>query len=323
MIETVRGPVAPSDLGRVLAHEHVILQNPELRLNFPDFPQARSDEEIEGIAVSKLQELCDRGIDTILDCTAIGLGRDVARLKRINECVDLNIVVASGFYTFSDLPYPFMLTGPGSYLGGDEEPMATLMLREFEEGIADTGVKPGFMKCAIEDHGLTSGLQRVFAAVAKVHGEIGAPITVHSNPDNRSGLVAQMFLRDHGVDLSRVVIGHSNDTDDVDYLCELADNGSILGMDSFGMDFLLPFESRIDTLVRMVELGYAEKMVLSGDSAAYMDWASERVREERLPNWHYTHLLDDVIPELRRRGVSEESLRIMLVDVPRDYLTVP
>jgi hypothetical protein len=53
------------------------------------------------------------------------------------------------------------------------------------------------------------------------------------------------------------------DTNDLAYLCALADSGSYLGMDLFGLDLLLSFEQRVNTVAELAELGYAEKVVLA------------------------------------------------------------
>lgn len=261
-----------------------------------------------------------RGIDTIVDPTVIGLGRYLPRIQRINEQVDINIVAATGIYTYNEVPFQFHYTGPG-LLFDMPEPMVELFVKDIREGIADTGVKAAFLKCAIEEQGLTPGVERVMRAVARAHVETGAPITVHTNPHTRSGLVAQKVLADEGADLTKVVIGHSGDSTDLDYLCEIADAGSYLGMDRFGLDVLLPFEERVATVATLAERGYAEKMVLAHDAACFIDWFSEEGKAAAVPNWIFTHISDDVLPALRARGVTEEQITTMLVDNPRRYFT--
>jgi phosphotriesterase-related protein len=119
------------------------------------------------------------------------------------------------------------------------------------------------------------------------------------------------------VDLTRVVIGHSGDTTDIDYLEELIANGSYLGMDRFGIDTILPFEDRVNTVAKLCERGHAGRMVLSLDAACYNDWLPERALPAVLPNWHYLHIHNDVIPALKKRGVTDQHIRTMLVDNPR------
>lgn len=317
-VETVRGAVDSAELGRVLMHEHVFVLGEELRKNYPGDPDPWDEEARIADAVAKLRALRERGIDTIVDPTVIGLGRYIPRIRRINDQVDIDIVVATGLYTYNDLPFQFHYRGPGTLLDGPE-PLVELFVRDIREGIADTGVKAGLLKCAIEAQGLTPGVERVMRAVAAAHVETGVPITVHTNPHTGSGRVVQQVFREEGVDLSKVVIGHSGDSTDLDYLCELADAGSLLGMDRFGLDLLLPFEQRVDTVAELARRGYSEKMVLAHDASCYIDWFPEEVLHTVMPNWNYNHISDDVLPALRERGVDEEQLSTMLVDNPRRY----
>ncbi len=317
-VETVRGPVDTADLGNVLMHEHVFVLGTELRQNFPDFPNQWDEEARVADAIAKLTECKSRGIDTIVDPTVIGLGRYIPRIQRINEQVGINIVPATGVYTYNDVPFQFHFSGPG-LLFDVPEPMVELFVKDIREGIADTGVKAAFLKCAIEEPGLTPGVERVMRAEGRAQVETGVPITVHTNPHTQSGLVAQRVLASEGVDLTRVVIGHSGDSTDLDYLCKLADAGSYLGMDRFGLDALCPFEDRVNTVVELARRGYAEKMVLSHDAACFIDWFTEEGRAAAVPNWNFTHISDQVLPALRERGVTDEQITTMMVDNPRRY----
>ncbi|MBF6098010.1 phosphotriesterase [Nocardia cyriacigeorgica] len=319
-VETVRGPVDTDALGQVLMHEHVFVLGSEIQQNYPDYPNHWDEDARVADAVEKLRQCKARGIDTIVDPTVIGLGRYLPRIQRINEQVDINIVAATGIYTYNEVPFQFHYTGPG-LLFDMPEPMVELFVKDIREGIGDTGVKAAFLKCAIEEQGLTPGVERVMRAVARAHVETGAPITVHTNPHTRSGLVAQKVLADEGADLTKVVIGHSGDSTDLDYLCEIADAGSYLGMDRFGLDVLLPFDERVATVATLAERGYAEKMVLAHDAACFIDWFSEEGKAAAVPNWNFTHISDDVLPALRARGVTEEQITTMLVDNPRRYFT--
>ncbi|MEE3851866.1 phosphotriesterase-related protein [Gordonia sp. LSe1-13] len=314
-VNTVTGPVDSADLGSVLIHEHVFVLGEEFRENY----QYDWDEEEKiAEAVRDLRELKGLGVDTILDPTVLGLGRYIPRIQRIAEQIDLNLVVATGLYTYNDIPFQFHYTGPG-LLFDVPEPLVELFVRDLTEGIADTGVKAAFLKCAIEVQGLTPGVERVMRAVGQAHVQTGAPITVHTNPHTQSGVVAQQVLKEEGVDLTKVVIGHSGDTTDLDYLMQLADAGSILGMDRFGLDVLLPFEDRINTVVTLCERGYADRMGLAHDASCFIDWFDHDAKLAAVPKWNYRHISEDVLPALRERGVSDKDIESMLVDVPRRY----
>ncbi|PZO99686.1 MAG: phosphotriesterase-related protein, partial [Dermacoccus nishinomiyaensis] len=147
----------------------------------------------------------------------------------------------------------------------------------------------------------------------------GAPITVHTHAASESGLVAQRVLAEEGADLSRVIIGHSGDSTDLDYLCRLADAGSYLGMDRFGLDVLLPFEERVDTVAELCRRGYTERVVLAHDASCSIDWFPAEARKAAVPNWNYRHISEDVLPALRERGVEDAQITTMLVDNPRRH----
>ncbi len=289
-------------------HEHVFIMTTEVAQNYPE---AWGDEEKRvADAITRLNELKSRGVDTIVDLTVIGLGRYIPRIARIN------IVVATGLYTYNDVPYRFHYQGPGGMLDGPEI-MTDMFVRDIEQGIADTGVKAGILKCATDEPGITPGVERVLRAVAQTHKRTGVPISTHTHAGLRRGLEQQRIFEEEGVDLSRVIIGHSGDSTDVGYLEELIAAGSYLGMDRFGIDLILPFEDRVNIVATMCERGHADKMVLSHDANCYFDALPEELTAVATPNWHYLHIHNDVIPALKERGVTDEQVHTMLVDNPR------
>ena len=313
-VQTVTGPIDSADLGRTLAHEHVFVLGEEHRLNYQDWDEEAMVEK----AVADLTELASLGIDSIMDPTVLGLGRYIPRIQRIAERVDLNIIAATGLYTYNEIPFQFHYTGPG-LLFDQPEPLTEMFVKDLTKGIADTGVRAAFLKCAIEEQGLTPGVERVMRAVGQAHVRTGAPITVHTNPHTRSGLEAQRVLREEGVDLTKVVIGHSGDSTDLDYLKEVADAGSLLGMDRFGLDVLLPFEQRVDTVAQLAAAGYADRMVLAHDASCFIDWFDPDAKVQAVPQWNFRHISEDVLPALRERGVTDEQIEAMLVSNVRRY----
>ncbi len=309
------GGLDSAALGTTYMHEHIFVLTPELLQNYP---AGWDEEERLADAITKLRELKALGVDTIVDPTVVGLGRYIPRVQRIHDQVDLNIVVATGLYTYNDIPFRFHHYAPDAD-SGREDPLIQLFAKDITEGIAGTGVKAGFLKCAIDEPGLTPGVERVMRAVARAHRLTGAPITVHTSVRNEGGKLTQRILREEGVDLSRVVLGHSGDSTDLDYLRALADAGSILGMDRFGLDSILSFDDRVATVAKLCEGGYADRLVLSHDANCYIDWFPNDLLALALPNWNYRHISQDVLPALRARGVSDAQIRLMLVDNPRRY----
>ena len=195
--------------------------------------------------------------------------------------------------------------------------MTDMFVRDITRGIGGTGVRAGVLKCATDAAGVTRGVERVLRAVAQAHRATGVPISTHTHVATRRGLDQQRIFREEGVDLSRVVIGHSGDSADLQYLEELIAAGSYLGMDRFGIDTILSFDERVDTVARLCQRGHAAQLVLSHDYSSFIDWLPERELAVRWPNWHYLHIHQDVIPALKRRGVTDEQVRAMLVDNPR------
>lgn len=312
-LNTARGVIDTSDLGTTLMHEHVFLMTSEVTQNYPDEWGSEADREAD--AINRLNNLKAHGVDSIVDLTVIGLGRYLPRIARIAAATEINIVVATGLYTYTDVPMTFWYRGPGTAMGG-AEPMTELFVRDIEDGVAGTGIKAAILKCATDEPGVTPGVERVLRAVAQAHRQTGVPISTHTHAATRRGLEQQRIFVEEGVDLSRVVIGHCGDTTDIGYLEELIANGSYIGMDRFGADMFLPFEDRVATVATLCERGNAEKMVLSHDAWCYFDALPDAVTAI-LPGTGYLHIHNDVLPALRARGVTEEQITTMLVDNPR------
>ncbi len=319
-VETAKGTIDGSALGRVLMHEHVFVISPEIQQNYPE-EWGDEDERVTD-AVNRLNDLKAAGIDSILDPTAIGLGRYVPRIARIADRVDLNIIVATGLYTFNELPHYYRRR---TATPGEVDVMTTHFVGDIVDGVAGTNVKAGVIKCATDIPGVTPDVERTLRACAQTHRETGCPITTHTSAETRRGLDQQKIFLEEGVDLSRVVIGHCGDTDDLDYLEELMVAGSYLGMDRFGIDRYLPTAERVAVVAELCRRGHADQMVLSHDASCYIDWIEGETpagpdQSEVMPNWHYLHISKDVIPALLEQDVTPEQIDTMLVDNPRRFL---
>ncbi|MFC0007508.1 phosphotriesterase family protein [Micromonospora siamensis] len=321
-VDTVAGPVDSADLGRTYMHEHVFVLTADVQANHPQ--EWGSEEDRVADAVTKLRALAAQGVRTVVDPTVVGLGRYIPRIQRIAAQVpELNLVVATGVYTYDSVPFWFHHRGPAlaAVLGAEPpDPMVDLFVADITEGIAGTGVRAGMLKCAIDEPGLTAGVERVMRAVARAHHATGTPITVHTHPGTRTALDVRRVLCDsEGVDPGRIVLAHSGDTTDCDHLAALADAGFVLGMDRFGLNLgPTTFETRADTLVEMCRRGYAERMVLSQDASCFIDWIDPMVMPF-LSQWHYLHLGEEVLPYVRERGVTEQQIDTMLVANPRRF----
>jgi phosphotriesterase-related protein len=298
-------------------HEHVFLVQPEIAINYPE----RFDVEAEDARVHReLADLKKSGVDTIVDLTVIGLGRDVARVRRVVEGTGLNVIVAAGVYTFDELAFFFKNWGPGTINGGPDI-LEWCFTNDIERGIAGTGIRAGILKTVTDVRGLTPDIERLLRAIARVHHATGIPITTHTHAATRRGIDQQTIFKQEGVDLSRVIIGHSGDTTDISYLTKLMDAGSYIGMDRFGLEDVLDNDARVRTVVTLVELGYASKMVLSHDVCPCTQSYSEEAKAKRLPHWTLQSVTTEIVPKLRKAGVSDEAVHQMLVVNPAEIFS--
>jgi phosphotriesterase-related protein len=314
-VPTARGDtIDSSQLGFTLMHEHLFTINPEINENYPH-TWGDEEERIEQ-ALALLAEAKAAGVDTIVDVTCIGLGRSIPRIKRIAEATEVNIVVATGIYTWNDLPAFFTVCGPGSHWGGPEI-IDDLFVRDIEQGIADTGVRAGILKCATDAAGVTPAIERVLRATAVAHRRTGVPITTHTR-GLQTSVDQQRIFAEEGVDLSRVVLGHMDwePDDDVSGVARLIENGSTVSYDSFGLSQLRSDDERADRVASLCARGYADRILLSHDRPCYTDMFPEDWYA-RMPEWRYTRVAEWALPALRERGVSDEQLQLMTVTNPR------
>jgi phosphotriesterase-related protein len=319
-VETVRGQVELGSLGPALMHEHVFVLSTEYVQNYGS---AWWDEEARvADAIAKLNALYAKGIHTIVDPTVWGLGRYIPRIQRIAAQTPINIIVAAGLYVYEELPQQYAFRGPGMLLDMPE-PMVTDFVGDIVEGIGDSGVKAAFLKCCVEAPEPTPGVERIARAVARAHIETGAPITVHTSATVQSGRTAVRIFAEEGADLTKVMIGHAGDSNDLDYLTELADQGVLLGMDRFGLDVYNPGLERIKTVAALAARGYAPSMVLAHDANCFIDYfgADHDATRALMPDWNYEHISDAVLPALLDAGVTQAQLDTMLVENPARYFT--
>ena len=306
MVNTVTGPVDAAELGFTLMHEHIYVLSEGVVANFPHLwdREARIQQ-----AADALREAKAHGVDTIVDLTVLGLGRDVDLAREVSQRSGVNVIAATGLYTYDELPHYFQ--------NRDADHMAELFARDIEVGVQGTDIKAAILKVATDQQGVTTGVEKVLRAVARAHRRTGVPISTHTHAASRRGLDQQKLFREEGVDLSRVIIGHSGDSEDIDYLESLMAAGSCIGMDRFGIDMEVNTERRVATSVKLCERGHAGQMVLSHDTSCYIDWFPPELLKPLTPNWHYLHISDDVVPALRASGVSDADIDAMTVGNPR------
>jgi phosphotriesterase-related protein len=304
-LATATGPVDIGSLGRVLMHEHVFTFHRDMTSEYPWSEEGAS----VAAAIERLEQLKSAGFSTVVDLTVFGIGRDVTRVAPIAAATGMNVIVASGMYTLRDMPsfFKFKLNTSGPTFLED------LFVQEIAEGIGDTGIRAAILKCVTDNAGLTPDVETVLRAVARAHLRTGVPISTHTDVFTETGLIQQKVFRQEGVDLSRVIIGHSGDSTDLAYLQRLLDAGSYLGMDRFGLYRLCSFDDRVNTIVALCDRGYASRLVLSHDTNCGGDLSAPGGPND----WHFTHIAEKVIPALLERGVSQDDIDLMIIENPK------
>ena len=316
-VNTVRGPIDGSALGSTLMHEHIFVLSPDIEKTAEEWDESAEQAR----AVDRLKDLKRQGIDTLVDLTVIGLGRYIPRIKAIADLVpEINIVVATGVYTYNEVPLYFHFRGPGTILGG-AEPMVEIFIREINEGIADTGVRAAILKCASDRPGITPGVERVLRAVAQAHRATGVSITTHTpTPPEPWARTSSAFSRKRASTFPRWSSATAAARSTPTTTSELIENGSFLGFDHFGVFFGFSLEEGAPTpWSGCAREGYAERIVLSHDAMCFVDWFPRSMLDAS-KGWRWTHIPNDVLPAMRARGVTESDIAKMRVENPRRIL---
>ncbi len=310
MVNSVLGPIEPSDLGFTLMHEHIACMNPSMTQAFPDW---FNRQDVLSNAIKELQYAKQQGLQTIVDATPINLGRDIRLLREVSEKTGVNIIASTGFYHVDE---PFLFWW-------EIDDIVDQLIPEVEEGIQGTDIKPGVIKCA-SDTEITSTNEKLLRVAARLHKKSGLPVITHSSSDYKNGIPQLEILLDEGVSPSKLVIGHCGDTTDLVYLETLLASGCYIGLDRFGIEEILPTDSRIDTCVDLLEKGYEDQIVISHDYSVCIDWfAQEKLTRKRLDRdalWSFHHILMDIIPRLIDKGVTEKQIKKLTIGNPMKIL---
>ena len=312
-VETVNGPIDVEELGLTLIHEHFRTTDEGVRFQFPHL---YDEGEEWDRALADAQAVRSHGVTTVVEPSALFLTRDAAFSKRVADETGLQVVLATGVYTYDHLPQPLM--------NRDEDGIADIFVYEIENGIQGTGIKPAFIKCAADAPGLTPNVEKVHRAAARASNRTGKPIMAHSRPASGTGPEQMRVFVEEGVDPALVQIAHTGDTDDLDYIEGLLETGCFIGLDRYGLDIFLPTDRRQATTLALLERGYVDRMFIAQDFCSTLDWFPREIqdylRQNEVPDWSMTFLFEKVVPELKERGMTDEQLNQMMVENPKRWL---
>lgn len=316
-VQTVQGPVDADELGTTLIHEHVRARDEGVAENWP----GQYDPEVElTAALTAVNDAKDRGARAIVDPTAMFLGRDVRFMARVAEETGVRIVPCTGIYTYDYLPHYFE--------NRSAEQIADLFVADIEQGIQGTDIKAAFLKCAADAPGVTEHVEKVHRAIAQASVRTGAPIMAHTRPASGTGPRQIEIFEDEGVDLGRVQLAHTGDTDDLDYIERVLEKGVFIGLDRYGLPMFLPTERRNPTTIELLRRGYGDRLFLGSDYCATIDWFPPEAIEGLVQgglvseDWSMVLVFDEVLSVLRDAGVFDDDVfRQVFVENPRRWLT--
>jgi phosphotriesterase-related protein len=315
-VQTVQGAVDADELGITLAHEHVRFRDEAVAEQWP----GRYDEQLElDAALLAVNAAKDRGVRTIVDPTAMFGGRDVRFMKRVAEETGVRIVACTGIYSYDYLPHYFE--------NRDVDVMADHFVEDIEIGCQGTDIRAAFLKCAADAAGVTEHVEKIHRACARASLQTGVPIMAHSMPAVGTGPRQVEIFAEEGVDMAKVQIAHCGDTDDVAYIEALLDRGVYAGLDRYGLEMYLPIDKRNATAAELLRRGHAERLMISQDFCASIDWFPPEAAEVfegqgAIRNWSMTLVFDEVVPALREDGAMDDaSFHSVFVENPKRWLT--
>ncbi|MFC0866121.1 phosphotriesterase [Sphaerimonospora cavernae] len=335
---TVAGPVDPSTLGETLMHEHVFVdlrRPPRFHRPGEDSPDAaepltlanlarvrhgspNADNDVMGDFDEMLSEVlafAHAGGRTMVEVSPIGLGRDPEALLRLSLASGLNIVMGGGWYT------PVFHPADMDERGVDE--LADIIVRDIAVGADGTGIRSGVIgEVGAETAPLTDNELKSVRASGRASRVTGAPITFHVGGVGEEKFRVLDILEEEGVPPSNVVFGHASDVlMDPSFADRLLSRGVFVEFDflaspgsPWGHLFLMSDHKVVRGIAELVERGYARQIVLGHD-------VCQKIQLKRYGGKGYDYIPHHFLPALRRLGVSEEAIHMIMVENPARALT--
>ena len=284
--------------GMTYIHEHVYIDLSEVK---------KEDDTLfndkEGI-IEEFKLLKQKGVENIVEVTNMGMGRNMQYMEEVRKASGLNFLYSTGFYVEAFFP--------GIVEQKSEKELAKIMVGEIKNGIEDTGIKASLIGEIGTSRGIITEKERkVFKAGAIAHLETGKPISTHTSIGTM-GLEQLKIFKDcsSNINYEKIIVGHTDLSDDMDYTLKLLDWGVYTAFDTIGKNSYLPDEKRVMAIKELIKRGFGDKMVLSMD-------ITRKSHLKKNGGLGYSHLLDTFIPMLKNAGISEEDINKMLVSNPQ------
>lgn len=314
MVQTVLGERSLSDLGRTLIHEHVLIGYPGWFMD-NRMPRFVRDEALARV-VDAFQMLHAFGVRTVVDPCPMDLGRDVTFNAEVAQRSGVNLVCAvGGYFEAQGIPFTFRHL--------EVEAITEIYVREIEDGVGGSGIRPGLIKVATGDGVVSEYERKLLTAGARAAKLTGVPILSHT--ENCSCGHAQIdIVTGEGMAPHRLLVGHSCGRDDHPYQKSLAERGAYVGFDRFGIEVFNTDECRMRNLKQLIDAGYRERVMVSHDTVncwlgGVPNVGDPAMVKQILPNWTLTHLFERIFPALEAQGVRREDLDFVVTDNPRRF----
>ncbi|HUV00283.1 MAG TPA: hypothetical protein VMW32_04900 [Bacteroidales bacterium] len=313
-IMTVNGPVSPSEMGYTLEHEHVLV----------DFIGADSinstrwnREEVIAKALPFLLQLKEKNIKTFIECTPAYLGRDPVLLKELSRETDLNFITNTGYYGARK---NFFI--PKSFYSSDASEIATIWINEFENSIEGSGVKPGFIKIAVDPtDSLSAEHRKIITAAGLAHLKTGLVIASHTGPE-KPAFEQISILKEMGIDPSAFIWIHAQGGTSESNI-KAAEQGAWISLDNVrsrpGLEPGAPNSIGwyADRIMELKNNGLLNKVLISHDSGWY-----DPAKPEGGTFNGFTDIFDFLIPELKSRGMTDSDIEQIMVKNPAEAFKI-
>lgn len=279
MIKTVLGNVNESEIKAALCHEHVCAYSEYLMMMSGG--KLFDQEELIMNSVRILKWLKDNyEVNLFVDCTPVNIGRNVEILKTVSRESGVHIVCSTGLY-YTEEPILF--------------DMPVDVLAEYYINDAKT-TNAGVIKVAVESETLSEFNKKLLIVSAVAQRNTGLPIVLHTNANNQNGIRALEILLSQGVPPSAVTVGHLSDTDNFDYLKEIAGYGCYIGLDRLYLNTSKDYiKEKLKAINTLVDAGFEDKIILSHDELIYNGFD---IVPKINNNPRFNYVFDNILKEL-------------------------
>lgn len=300
---TVTGPMEEAPIGPMLPHEHVLVDF----IGAEKVGPHRYDPELAFTAIlPHLERARTQGFMLMAECTPAYLGRDPQLLRRLSEATGLRIVTNTGYYGARDGVFL-----PAHAYRETAEQLADRWIEEWRTGIDGTGIRPGFIKIAVNGVRPLSGMDRkLVRAAALAHQQTGLPIVSHT----KDGPVFEELeiLRGEGVDASSFNWAHAQDEHDKQRHVAAAELGAWIAFDGVN--------ENLDPYLEMIEHmklhNLLHRVLLSHDAGWYEPGNPGRKYKG------YDVLSTRLVPALREHSFTQDEIDTLVVRNPAEAFAI-